>query len=47
MNSCIMGDDNLMEMEYVNCCLCEEDDTKIVFKEGSLKIVQCNKCGLS
>jgi 2-polyprenyl-3-methyl-5-hydroxy-6-metoxy-1,4-benzoquinol methylase len=32
--------------EYVNCNLCNSDDTKLLFVKRGFNIVQCRKCGL-
>jgi ubiquinone/menaquinone biosynthesis C-methylase UbiE/Zn ribbon nucleic-acid-binding protein len=32
--------------EYLNCNLCNSDDTKLLFVKRGFNIVQCRKCGL-
>ena len=33
-------------LEYVNCNLCNSDNTKLSFTKNGFNIVQCRKCGL-
>jgi len=33
-------------LEYVNCNLCNSDNTKLLFIKDGFNIVQCRKCGL-
>ena len=33
-------------MEYVNCILCNTDDTHLLVKKNSFNVVKCNGCGL-
>ena len=34
-------------MEHVRCNLCGADDTKLVALIDQLRIVRCNRCGLT
>jgi SAM-dependent methyltransferase len=34
-------------MEYIYCCICEKDNTKVIYNENDVKIVECRNCGLA
>jgi 2-polyprenyl-3-methyl-5-hydroxy-6-metoxy-1,4-benzoquinol methylase len=35
-----------IKVEHVVCCICDVEDSEVVFDLGEIKIVKCNRCGL-